>query len=400
MSSPVHRAKDLDPALMYAPPRVRDHIEPFEPREQFEPPVPHAPPEPFEQTEEFEPPEQFNQAEPFEQTEPMPTMPNAASAQPIDWPWKPRAEIGSTFSGDHAVLAVQRRLALDPEWLPEPPRPSREGWGLRKSLVWMCSAAGAAALVAWGLVSPPGVALFENENARAAVLGITNLLSKQIPPTVAAAARPQQLDPRRGVAEAMARAPKDQSQVSKSVTSVVATAGAFMPAPAAMAMPAPAAMAMPAPAANAMPPPMVMATAPQPAALPPAAVPRMPPAAVLQAPPVSPAPPAATVPTMIIRPLDADERASLIKRGEDLINSGDLSSARLALRRAAEAGDARAALMLAGTYDPNLLDRLGFQEHAADIAQARLWYQRAQQFGSAEAPRRLQQLAIKTNSDP
>lgn len=379
MSSPVHRAKDLDPALMYAPPRVRDYSEQSERSEQSE------------------------LSEQSDQSEPMPMMPDAESAPPIDWPWKPQPEIDSTppidrrwkpqpefdssFSGDRAVLAVQRRLALDPEWLPEPPRASGTGRGVWKFLLWMCGAAGAAALVAWTLVSPPGVALFENETARAAVLGITNFLGKQIPSTVAAAARPQQPDPRRGLGEAVPRAPKDQSQVSKSVTTVVASARTFAPAPAAMAMPAPAAMTMPVPVAVATPTPVVNAM-----------LPPMPTAARPTAPP--PAAPAATVPTMIVRPLDADELASLIKRGEALINTGDLSSARLALRRAAEAGDGRAALLLAGTYDPTLLDRLGFQENSADIAMARLWYQRAQQFGSAEAPRRLQQLATKTNSAP
>jgi TPR repeat protein len=115
-----------------------------------------------------------------------------------------------------------------------------------------------------------------------------------------------------------------------------------------------------------------------------------------------PPPPAVpqTAPDPITRHLDADELASLLKRGEELINSGDLASARLVLRRAAEAGDTRAALQLAGTYDPNLLEKFGFQEHAADVAMARLWYQRAAQFGSAEAPRRLQQLTTKTNSVP
>ena len=348
MSSPVRHAKDLDPALMYAPPRVREQLEESE------------------------------------QAEPTPLMPDAASAPPIDWPWKAPPEIDSLFSGDHAVLAVQRRLALEPEWIPEPPRASGMGRGVWKSLLWICGAAGAAALVAWTMVSPTGVALFENETARAAVLGITNLLDRQNQSSVAAATRPQQQDLRRGVGEVAARAPKDQSKVGGPVATAVATVGAFAPAPAVMAMPAPAANAMTAPVVTTPPPP----TAPLP--------PAPPPAAVLQPPPA----PAPTVPTMIIRPLDSDELASLIKRGDDLINSGDLSSARLALRRAAEAGDARAALLLGGTYDPNLLDRLGFQEHAADVALARLWYQRALQFGSAEAPRRLQQLATKTTSVP
>jgi TPR repeat protein len=76
-----------------------------------------------------------------------------------------------------------------------------------------------------------------------------------------------------------------------------------------------------------------------------------------------------------------------------LIKSGDLSSARLLLSRVAEAGDGRAAITLAGTFDPNVLKALGLQNGAPDLALARLWYERAAQLGSADAPRRLQQLA-------
>ena len=54
-----------------------------------------------------------------------------------------------------------------------------------------------------------------------------------------------------------------------------------------------------------------------------------------------------------------------------------------------------AALLLAGTFDPNLLEKLGFQEQGTDVAMARFWYERAAQLGSAEAPGRLQQLATK-----
>jgi TPR repeat protein len=91
--------------------------------------------------------------------------------------------------------------------------------------------------------------------------------------------------------------------------------------------------------------------------------------------------------------LDSDEVAALLKRGEGFIASGDLASARLVLKRAAEAGDAQAALSLAGTFDPIVLDRLGLQGQKADIENARTWYQRAQELGSAAAPRRLQYLA-------
>jgi len=101
-------------------------------------------------------------------------------------------------------------------------------------------------------------------------------------------------------------------------------------------------------------------------------------------------------PALITRQLDRDEVMSLIKRGESFVTSGDLASARLVLRRAAEAGDVHAALALAGTFDPNLLGNgLG-----ADAAMARLWYEQAARLGSAEAPRRLQQLATQVNSVP
>ena len=83
----------------------------------------------------------------------------------------------------------------------------------------------------------------------------------------------------------------------------------------------------------------------------------------------------------------------MLRRADDFIKSGDLSSARLLLQRAAEAGSVQAALTLAGTFDPNVLAALGFQDSAADIAMARVWYERAEQFGSSEAPRRLRQLA-------
>jgi len=86
----------------------------------------------------------------------------------------------------------------------------------------------------------------------------------------------------------------------------------------------------------------------------------------------------------------------LLKRGQEFIASGDLAAARLVLQRAAEAGDVRAALALAGTFDPNLLAKLGKQQ-LADAALARVWYERAKQFGSAEAPQRLEQLATQLN---
>ncbi len=103
------------------------------------------------------------------------------------------------------------------------------------------------------------------------------------------------------------------------------------------------------------------------------------------------------------RQLDREEIADLIGRGEKFIKAGDLASARLVLQRAAEAGDQRAALMLAGTFDPIVLEKIGIQGFAPDIIQgfvpdialARTWYERAKEFGSREAVRRFQMLASR-----
>ncbi len=101
------------------------------------------------------------------------------------------------------------------------------------------------------------------------------------------------------------------------------------------------------------------------------------------------------VPRQAVRQLDPEEIASLLKRGEDYLASGDIAAARLVLQRAAEAGDARAALALAGTFDPNVLEPMGVRGVVADVALALAWYEKAKDFGSAEAPRRLERLASK-----
>jgi len=95
----------------------------------------------------------------------------------------------------------------------------------------------------------------------------------------------------------------------------------------------------------------------------------------------------------VTRHIDPDELAAMLRRADDFIKTGDLSSARLLLQRAVEAGSMQAALTLAGTFDPNVLAGQGFQDGAADIAMARFWYERAEQLGSSEAPRRLRLLA-------
>src|SRR6516225_570103 len=83
--------------------------------------------------------------------------------------------------------------------------------------------------------------------------------------------------------------------------------------------------------------------------------------------------------------LDADEIAALVKRGKDFANHGDLISARLLLRRAAEAGSAEAAQALGETFDPVVFQRLHVIGIEPDAAMAQKWYQRAAELGSAAA---------------
>jgi TPR repeat protein len=99
------------------------------------------------------------------------------------------------------------------------------------------------------------------------------------------------------------------------------------------------------------------------------------------------------IPGDAIHHLDPGEIASSLRRGNDLIASGDLAAARLVLRRAANAGDAHAAMTLAGTYDPAVLEKLGVHGFVPDAAMARVWYEKARKFGSAAAPQRLELLA-------
>jgi hypothetical protein len=104
-----------------------------------------------------------------------------------------------------------------------------------------------------------------------------------------------------------------------------------------------------------------------------------------------PAPPISTVP--LPGQLDREEIAVLLKRGKELIATGDLAAARLVLKRAADANDVEATLALAATYDPYVLQVLKVYSFAADAGMARAWYEKAKQLGSAVALRRLEMLA-------
>src|SRR6202049_1673604 len=285
MSSPIHHAEDLDEALHYAPPWAR------------------------------------------EQGQREPLRPAAALVRSPPSRWR----IGvadDAFSGDRAMVKLQRQLALDPDAVPEPPVDDIQSlWPMALRL---CAVAGVAAAVAWVVISLSGTRLLRHDVVHADI---------QVPPPVADT---QKQDPLRTPAAAGLLLQHGLTEASAS------------PAPV-EAMPAPA-----------------PATAPQLATA-------LPSNDAAVAPPVS-------------LSLASDEIAMLLKRGKDAFSTGDLAAARLLLRRAAEAGSAEAALALGATFDPQVIRRLRATGAAPDAAQARQWYQKAIALGSATASQPLAQL--------
>ncbi|WP_262030395.1 hypothetical protein [Microvirga sp. Mcv34] len=112
---------------------------------------------------------------------------------------------------------------------------------------------------------------------------------------------------------------------------------------------------------------------------------------------------AGMVPTKIEIPSGAEPKVSapaeaprgddrLTSRAEELFRKGDVSGARLLFERALDGGHARAAFLLAETYDPNVLSRLGVRGIRGDAAKARDYYARARAMGIAQAGERLEAL--------
>jgi len=81
-----------------------------------------------------------------------------------------------------------------------------------------------------------------------------------------------------------------------------------------------------------------------------------------------------------------------VTRGDALLGTGDIASARLFYERAADAGDGAAALRLGATFDPNFLGRTGIRGTPSDSDQAAYWYRRARDLGDTAAAERLKSL--------
>ena len=331
MSSPIDEAKDVNPALpaatgaspvlLYAPQWARD---------QAQPPTDGGP------------------------------------APPIEWPPRGRRLDNVRIFDERAALEARRELALQPEKVPEPPQPDPSDQ--IKTVLRICGVAGAAAVVAWTLVSTLDAGSPRHEPTRTSSTArpVAVAPAKPDSPPVALAARLDGNSPGSNGDEGG----KESREVSRQELGEEPQESHQEPRGEAI-LGVPAALAASTVAAEAVP------------------------AIALDTPKAE-----RTPPSLIIRQMDRDELALLVRRGEIFINSGDVAAARLMLQRAAEAGDVHAALALASTFDPNTIQKLGIQGLAADEAMARLWYERAAQFGSPEAPQRLQQLANQANVLP
>ncbi len=291
MSSPIHLDEDIDPALMYAPPWARERV----PAE-----IAGRPATPLTDTDERN---------------------------------RDPTRLALQFSGDRAMLELQRQLALNPHLIPEPS--AKAGSVVRPILIRLCGVISFAALVAWGMVSYHGiekpVGIMPAEVSTSVISG-DRVDVELLRPAIAA------------------------PQMEEAVT------------------------------ANVLAAPAVVAAAPLPAASVDAIAATPVPAQTIAPPPAQPAPRPDNRPALR---LDSGELEMLVKRGNEFIANGDLAAARLLLRRAAEAGSAEAALALGATFDPVVMQRLGAIGTTPDIAQARQWYQRAAELGSNAALQRL-----------
>jgi hypothetical protein len=300
--------------------------------------------------------------------------------QTLATPSRPIATLGRSLSGYRTVPEQQRNIGGERS--------------LASIILRHCAVGGAAALtsavIAWAIVRP-STRQAVGEAAPAPVPALSIPASRNKDPSQAEARVPppdpnnvtqvKELPLPAGPAPATVP-PSPPSQISVSRNNGPSQTEAAVPpsvpnqhtktnGPAPQAEPTPAATVTPSPQSQ----PLQVASAPTEAA------------------PISgPQSPPAQVGGTAMR-LDAKEIATLVNRGTDSLKSGDVSSARLLLRRAAEAGSASAALMLGSTFDPLFIQQLGTIGVVPDVAQARKWYEQAASFGSEAASQRLANLA-------
>jgi TPR repeat protein len=75
----------------------------------------------------------------------------------------------------------------------------------------------------------------------------------------------------------------------------------------------------------------------------------------------------------------------LVARGDALLGTRDVASARLFYRRASDRGNSAAALRLGETFDTAFLRQASLGSVTGDPATARYWYRRARDLGNRDA---------------
>jgi hypothetical protein len=94
-------------------------------------------------------------------------------------------------------------------------------------------------------------------------------------------------------------------------------------------------------------------------------------------------------PTVEASALPASAVGTLVARGEQFLGTGDIASARLFFERAANGGDAKAAVRMGETFDAAFLAAAGVHGVQGDESRADFWYRRARELGgdpSSPAP--------------
>ena len=295
MSSPIPLDEDIDPATMYAPPWARERVAGAQPDAELPPPI-----------------QAGGRGRSLTKSPPQ-------------------------FSGDRAMLELQRQLALNHSLIPEPHADGRSSIGA--ILFRLCGVLGFATTVGWGIVtySVPNEALV----ARDVVESVSAENFASLGPSDHV-----------GLTGAVASQPADTQQSEPS-------------------------------ASPSNPPGLTVVTVPSQTVA----------SGAADSTAASDASTArSSAPQANDWPIVQDELEMLLKRGKEFLADGDLASARLLLRRAAEGGSAEAALVLGTTFDPLVIQRLGVLGALPDIGEARHWYQRAAELGSNTASQRLARL--------
>jgi hypothetical protein len=256
----------------------------------------------------------------------------------------PKADPGEEpFDVEDAMRAFWQPSTLDPVTMPQPPKPQLSGptWGMVSRLTGAAGFAAIVALFVIGVIPLPSIDISlsrDTTDANAAGPLLVAGLGNTKPPAATPPVKPTPV--------ALATPPA-VTQPAAPVATVGTAVNAFSPFPA---------------------PPKPVIAEPQ-----------------------APKPASALPEPRVLDFMSREEIEGLLKRGQDLISTGDISGGRLLLTRAAEAGDPRASFALASTYDSAVVASLGVVGTFPDPVKARAWYAKAAEQGSTEAARRLEQ---------